>query len=495
MKKQILLLFLLLLILGEATQAQWTSIGSSWTYNFTSGTSGIFSTTATLNLSSDADAFLPAPPSGTSMLFIASDASATFNLDAAGNKLTTIPASSSNNKFTTYNISGATDVAEISFGVTLDSIKGSTLANNLAYVWSIGNSNAAGNPYISKNAVNNASTAFQSIFTALRALYSSAKNQYVIGYRSTTTSTTATYTTLGGGALYGGIHYAIFGYCNNSTNTQDYTGPDGKSYTVAAASLQLWSVNTATSEIVRYHITGNVFDIPRSVETVTTTGDQSILDNTPLNAFAFQGSSNAGDVAYEIIDGGISLSYVGSVLPVSFISNSFTAQPIGQSVRLSWETASEQNNAYFEILHSSDGNIFNSIGKVPGNQTSSLEHTYSFLDNNPNSGKNYYKLEQVDIDGKITYNSSVVVVNGPQFQNAFNVYVSGDQLKATAHVLSAGNAAIQVFSIAGQQLINTPVQLNKGGNQFTVNVSSLQPGVYIAVIKSKDHQESVQFIK
>lgn len=170
MKGKILLLPLGLIAVANVN-AQWAEpVTTNWNYNFSSGTTGTFSTTSTLNLSSDAGGFLPAPPSGTAMLFIASDAAATFSLNAPANTLTVIAPTTSNNKFTAYGISGATAVASSTFGITLDSTSGITLTNNLAYVWSIGNSDHAGVPYISKNAVNNASTAYQSIFTAIRIL-------------------------------------------------------------------------------------------------------------------------------------------------------------------------------------------------------------------------------------------------------------------------------------------------------------------------------------
>lgn len=193
-------------------------------------------------------------------------------------------------------------------------------------------------------------------------------------------------------------------------------------------------------------------------------------------------------------DGSITYSAL-SVLPVSFISNSFTGQLVGKSVQLHWSTASEQNNAYFELLRSSEANFFNTIGKVPGNQTTSLQHNYSFTDDNPYPGINYYKLKQVDIDGKTTYNSNIVLVSAPLRQNAFNVYMSGGQLNATAYSATADNAELKVFSVSRQQVSNTKVQLNQGNNQFNVDVSSLQTGIYIAVLKRKGTEETVKFVK
>jgi hypothetical protein len=59
----------------------------------------------------------------------------------------------------------------------------------------------------------------------------------------------------------------------------------------------------------------------------------------------------------------------------------------------------------------------------------------------------------------------------------------------------SGNAALQIFSASGQKVVNTKVQLNQGENHFTIDVSSLQAGVYIAVINNNGKELSVEFIR
>lgn len=220
-----------------------------------------------------------------------------------------------------------------------------------------------------------------------------------------------------------------------------------------------------------------------------------MLDDTPLNAFAFQSSTNSNGAGYEIIDGGINVSYIGTPLPVSFVSSSFTAKLVNQSVQLNWETASEQNNAWFEILHSSDARTYESIGKVPGHQTTSLRNVYSFIDSKPFQGKNFYKLKQVDLDGKATFNSDVITIDAGKLREAMTVYLNGENLQINANASRSGNGTLQVFSAGGQQLINRPIQLNKGENYFTTDVSVLHGGVYVAVVRIGDSQQSVQFVK
>jgi hypothetical protein len=84
-------------------------------------------------------------------------------------------------------------------------------------------------------------------------------------------------------------------------------------------------------------------------------------------------------------------------LPVELISFSGVAEE--GRVILKWITASELNNDFFDIQHSSDGVNFESIGTVDGNGTTNELISYHLIDRSPRLGVNYYRLRQVDFDG------------------------------------------------------------------------------------------------
>jgi hypothetical protein len=92
-------------------------------------------------------------------------------------------------------------------------------------------------------------------------------------------------------------------------------------------------------------------------------------------------------------------------LPVGLVS--FTAKRLGsEGALLSWETASEHNNAYFEAEASTDGAAFRTLGRVAGHGTSTQAHTYAFVDAglaHYATTQVYYRLRQVDTDGTSTY--------------------------------------------------------------------------------------------
>jgi hypothetical protein len=88
-------------------------------------------------------------------------------------------------------------------------------------------------------------------------------------------------------------------------------------------------------------------------------------------------------------------------LPVSMAY--FTATAEEDHVFLEWITYTEVNNECFFIEKSTDGKVYNQIGKINGAGTSSNQLRYSFKDKMPKAGIQYYRLLQRDYDGKITY--------------------------------------------------------------------------------------------
>lgn len=88
-----------------------------------------------------------------------------------------------------------------------------------------------------------------------------------------------------------------------------------------------------------------------------------------------------------------------SALPVSLTT--FTAKANGNYALLQWKTASEQNNKGFEIWRSGDDGKFIKISEVASqNPNTSTPTVYTFTDKSPANGNNYYKLVQIDNDGK-----------------------------------------------------------------------------------------------
>ncbi len=91
------------------------------------------------------------------------------------------------------------------------------------------------------------------------------------------------------------------------------------------------------------------------------------------------------------------------VMPVTLLD--FRLSALDKTVGLIWSTTQEINNDHFEIERSIDGIKFANIGKVAAIALSSTINNYSFSDKLPVKGTGYYRLKQVDKDGKYAYSS------------------------------------------------------------------------------------------
>jgi hypothetical protein len=178
-------------------------------------------------------------------------------------------------------------------------------------------------------------------------------------------------------------------------------------------------------------------------------------------------SFSAGDV------GGSGLGFGESgVLPIELLF--FNASEKGGQVNINWATASELNFDFFDIEKSSDGTTFHSIATVKGNGTTNLRHDYSFTDEKPLIGKNYYRLKSVDFDGYTEYFKIVMVdfdgkkdfsVNpNPSDGIALNIETNFTPLnKGFVVVYNAVGAVVARFEVSGSaSMLTMPVKLESG---------------------------------
>ena len=141
-----------------------------------------------------------------------------------------------------------------------------------------------------------------------------------------------------------------------------------------------------------------------------------------------------------------------TILPVTLTSftGDFVASSSGNYVELNWHTATELNSCCFIIERSGDGKNFSSIGTVDAIHNSNVPSGYSFADNYPLPGENYYRLRLQDMDGTYQY-SSVLVVEDNSSAASVDVTISGGVIFINNHRDHALNAV--VYSTEGNQVV------------------------------------------
>lgn len=169
----------------------------------------------------------------------------------------------------------------------------------------------------------------------------------------------------------------------------------------------------------------------------------------------------------------------------------FTAKTIDAGVRLDWITETEINNSHFEIERSKDGKTFKTIGAVDGAGNSRVRQTYTFLDKLPYEGASYYRLKQVDFDGKFDYSPTVIVEWGGNTESYDAVLYPNPTLGNTSFnirfnsALEGLEAVIMVQDLTGKEIL-TKTFSAASVTQVKSNDEVLKPGVYIVTIQVAD---------
>ena len=186
---------------------------------------------------------------------------------------------------------------------------------------------------------------------------------------------------------------------------------------------------------------------------------------------------------------GASNTVPGNPLPVTLTALAAQRESNG-SVLVQWSTATEENNAYFELERSADGLAFGAVGQVAGNGNSSQAHTYSYADTKAPDGVLYYRLRQVDEDGQSTY-SRVVVVTGHNAAAQIALYPNPatDQFTLTLPVALA-TQPVRVFDLQGR-LVAELIRNSTG----RFEVGALAAGTYFVRIEGSGINLNQRFVK
>jgi hypothetical protein len=347
--------------------------------------------------------------------------------------------------------------------------------------------------------------------------YTQVSTYKTLGYADNSAATTALGYNTGGGLLLAKYNLTGTGYVrtvsafisSGATNTGntvyavvlDAAGAiigQSANYIITAGDLGTWKTFTITTpptvtnadfyvglaqtaNAVGYYPLGTQTEIPARANTFYTA--------------ALAGGATTATTAFGrfMIDAGIE-----STLPVTLVN--FKGERKSATNLLSWTTSTESNNQGFELERSANGTSFTSIAKIASkaeNGNSSNALNYAFTDARPFAGSNYYRLKQIDMDGKTTY-SGVVLLKG----NTTGLEISAaypnpakDRLNLVVSSGVSEKATITVTDISGKivKMVNTG--LSVGDNNIILDVASLAAGTYNITLTNNNEVITTRFIK
>jgi hypothetical protein len=224
---------------------------------------------------------------------------------------------------------------------------------------------------------------------------------------------------------------------------------------------------------IRYSING-ASETSVSLVTLATPAKDTLVNFPAQGGLTLNQTLRIRIYGYAVSSGTLgTLSILGSntiSLPVTYLY--FNTKVVKDKVAIEFATTSEENNDFFQIERSRDGISFDAFDRLASNAGRGGEPVYKLVDNTPYAGINYYRIKQVDTDGKFSY-SKVSAVD-------FNAKIDFIILNNRTYDVIEINSSKESYDL---ELYNTSGQLMKNlkglsANQ-TISLSDFNDGAYI----------------
>jgi streptogramin lyase len=268
-------------------------------------------------------------------------------------------------------------------------------------------------------------------------------------------------------------------------NDNLYIGYDDRFYLCKITSLgmfmQSWVTFTnASSTDIVIDGTGNIYSVYEQTQAIVSKATASAVVTSPW-ATVVGAYSIAVDASGNVYTANYANSTISKItvatLPIQLTS--FVCKNNNDINQLQWQTATENNNKQFEIERSSNSSTFNIIGIVDGAGNSSSIKNYSFNDATPLAGNNYYRLKQIDYDGKFEY-SAIILVRVAKIDDI--IIYPNPFTEETKIINNYKNAKYVLYN-------EIAVQIKQGALQIGTNIIGTAPlakGLYLIKIMQND---------
>ncbi len=133
-------------------------------------------------------------------------------------------------------------------------------------------------------------------------------------------------------------------------------------------------------------------------------------------------------------------------LPIELIS--FVGKRTATGNLLTWATASEKNNQFFEVQRSRSGTQFLQIGTLIGQGNSTSITAYAFTDTANSDDAMYYRLKQIDFDGKFTY-SPIILIENKNIPAEFIIFPNPCSSENVHIRLSSSIEKLAIYNVLG----------------------------------------------
>ncbi len=237
--------------------------------------------------------------------------------------------------------------------------------------------------------------------------------------------------------------------------------------------------------------------------------DYGVFTFTPNPGFKGQSTT----FTYMVCDNG-SPSMCSNAVMVTIVFQAAGALPVtitdfgavytNDKVNVKWTTTFELNNDHFDVERSTDGTSFTAVATVKGQGNASVKHSYEINDdvsrNVLNKNDLYYRLKQVDLNGKASY-TKILVVRVYRTKSLQSLSVTPNpainDIKVNVQLNENSYIVMKVANSSGVEVMRKTTRGSTGSNSFGLEgTSRLQAGVYfLEVIVNSNERMMVKLIK
>lgn len=209
-------------------------------------------------------------------------------------------------------------------------------------------------------------------------------------------------------------------------------------------------------------------------------GDEGwyIDDITLTSGAAVYNIGKMMDGTNKIISTSDTVTYLkAGVFPVTW--GEFTAEKVGSTGLLKWTTLTEINANHFDIERSNDGINYMVIGNVKAKGNSSQANDYTYTDAKPMEGVNYYRLREVDNDGKYSYSEvksltfgsgdNMIKIAPNPATDKVNITVPGNNKTLTISIVNSQGRKVKSFTMNGEFIQKSISDLASGVYYIRIN--------------------------
>ncbi|HTF80446.1 MAG TPA: T9SS type A sorting domain-containing protein, partial [Cytophagales bacterium] len=168
----------------------------------------------------------------------------------------------------------------------------------------------------------------------------------------------------------------------------------------------------------------------------------------------------------------------------------------GNEVLLTWGTAQESDNKKFVVEASTDGLHFEAIAEVAGNNNSQIAREYSFV-HQLASGRQYYRIKQVDYSGTYAYTNikSVSLYGDDVVGSVYPQPVKqGEVLHIEVNEAIASGLNLKLADASGQSVLNQNIAVAEGSGLLKLSTAGLHAGVYLLTLSNADVVKTVRIV-